>query len=377
MRTHQDIEIWKNISYDQWTNWRWQINNSIDTLNGLEKVIRLSDSEIRGINSASKTLKMRISPHIISLMDPDNPSDPLRLQFVPSEKELVSKNDSDLFENVNADDDFSPEKGLVHRYPTKVLILPTNYCGSFCRYCFRRKYVEELEETLNEAQIIKIINYIRADKKIDEVIFSGGDPLVLSNRRIEDLLESIKSISHVQIVRFHTRIPITIPYRINQDLIDLLLKYKKRFPIYFVIHVDTINEISQPFRDAIEKLVDNGFPCLASCPLLKGINDNAFALRSLWTELVKMRIKPYYLFHSDPVRGLRHFLVPIEKGLGLIQDLYDRMSGLALPQYCFNAPGGGGHVLLCPSYVTKLSDKTYRIVTFEGEEFTYSDNYEE
>jgi lysine 2,3-aminomutase len=377
MRNYQDIPLWKEITPEEWTNWHWQMQNIVTTLDRLEKVINLSVRERRGVEQATKHLKMRITPHIISLMDQDNPTDPLRLQFIPSDKELESINDDDLFGDVNADDQYSPVKGLVHRYPSKVLILPTNYCGSYCRYCFRRKLIRETEESLNREQLDGAFDYIRRTPAVEEVIFSGGDPLVLSDNGIEYLLNSLSKIPNVQIIRFHTRLPVTNPYRITKELLKVLKRYKKRFPIYFVIHTDSTLEFSKPMKEAVTNLVNNGFPCMASCPLLKGVNDNEEALRSLWTELVKLRVKPYYLFHSDPVKGLRHFLVPIDRGLEIVQNLYDRMSGLAMPQYCFNAPGGGGHVLLCPSYVTKIADKRYLIKTFDGQQFEYNDNFEE
>jgi lysine 2,3-aminomutase len=376
MRHYQEIILWKDVPFSDWADWHWQMQNVITTLDQLEKVINLSDQERLGVVQATKYLKMRITPHVISLMDPNNVNDPLRLQFIPSVKELESIDDDDLFSDVNADDRYSPVNGLIHRYPSKVLIFPSNYCGAYCRYCFRRKLIREVEETLDKNQLRQAFDYINSNSAIEEVIFSGGDPLVLGDNSIDYLLSSLSQISHVQIVRFHTRLPVTVPYRITDQFIDTLNKYKRRFPIYVVIHIDSMVEFSDPMREAIAKLVDNGFPCLASCPLLKGINDNEKSLRSLWTELVKIRVKPYYLFHSDPVKGLRHFLVPIDKGLEIVGNLYDRMSGLAMPQYCFNAPGGGGHVLLCPSYVTKVAQGKYLISTFEGDKFEYNETLE-
>lgn len=371
MGEYRRISLWKEVSESQWSDWHWQMQNIVTTLEELEQVLILSEEERKGVMEATKYLKMRITPHIISLMNPDNPDDPLRRQFIPSERELESIEDDNLFSDVNADDKYSPLPGLVHRYPSKVLIFPTNYCGAYCRYCFRRKLIREVEETLDKEHLRRIFNYIQQNTDIEEVIFSGGDPLVLSDNSIDFLLNSLSAIPHIEIVRFHTRLPVTIPYRITNDLIHILNKYRKRFPIYIVIHVDSTADFSPPMREAISQLVDNGFPCLASCPLLKGINDNESALRSLWTELIKLRVKPYYLFHSDPVKGLRHYLVSIERGLEITRNLYDRMSGLAMPQYCFNAPGGGGHVLLCPSYVTKIDQGKYLITTFEGDQFEY------
>ena len=370
MRAYQDIVLWESIPFSQWTDWHWQLKNSITSLAQLEQVVDLTEEERSGVQLATKYLKMRISPHIATLMDPCNSQVPLRRQFIPSSYELESIDNDILFADVNADDHYSPVKGLVHRYPSKVLIFPSNYCGAYCRYCFRRKLIRDVEETLTKEELLSIFEYILRTPQIEEVILSGGDPLVISDEKLDFILSSLKAIPHVQILRIHTRLPVTIPYRITPELISILSKYK---PIYMVLHIDTTSEISNPMREAISNLVENGIPCLASCPLLKGINDDEESLRSLWTELVKMRIKPYYLFHSDPVKGLKHFLVSVDRGLKMVHNLYDRMSGLAMPLYCFNVPGGGGHVLLSPNYVQKVGANQYVITNFEGQRMEYTD----
>lgn len=375
-RDYHDIPLWSSVALSDWTDWRWQLRNAITSLDELEDVIHLSEEERLGVKTATQSLKMRISPHLLTLMDPENPKDPLRRQFVPSSRELDSIDDEDLFGDVNADDRFSPTRGLVHRYPSKVLLFPSNYCGAYCRYCFRRKLARDVEETLKKEDLNQAFDYIRSNRQIEEVILSGGDPMVLSDDSLDFILGSLSRIEHVQAVRIHTRLPVTVPYRVTDEFVAMLTDYKKNFPVFFVIHIDTAAEFSSPMREAIARLVDNGFPCFASCPLLKGVNDSETILRELWTGLLRMRIKPYYLFHSDPVQGLRHFLVPIGRGLEIMRNLYDRMSGLAMPLYCFNAPGGGGHVLLSSNYVTKITEGHYSITTFEGEEFQYVESLE-
>lgn len=371
MREFHDIPLWAKVSQEQWADWHWQMQNVITTAEDLERVINLSEQERQGVQFATQYLRMRISPHIATLMDPDDPHDSLRRQFVPSAEELESADHPHLYDDVNKDDSFSPVEGLVHRYPTKVLLLPSNYCGAYCRYCFRRKLARDRETALSPEKLEAAFQYITDHPGIEEVILSGGDPLVLGDKELEFILGSVAQIPHVHILRLHTRMPVSIPYRITPGFVAMLTRYK---PIYVVIHVDTVREISEPMREAIAMLVDNGIPCLASCPLLRGVNDSETTLRTLWTELVKLRVKPYYLFQSDPVRGLRHFLVPIARGLEIMYHLYDRMSGLAMPQYCFNVPGGGGHILLAPNYVTETSKKgVYKLRTFEGEEIEYVD----
>lgn len=358
--------FWKNISKEQWEDWKWQLDNSIESLEDLSRIISLTDDEKRGIIKATQYLKMRISPHIANMMSKDDPSDTLRRQFIPSEKEVDSIDDSFLYIDVNADARYSPMKGLVHRYPTKVLIFPSNFCGCYCRYCFRRKLKRDAENLLNTEDYDNIMKYLNSHPEITEVIFSGGDPLVVPDSVIKDVMDKISQIKHIKIIRFHTRMPITIPFRITDDLISMLSSFKKRFALYFVIHIDTIRELSYEAKTAISKLVDNGIMCFASCPLLNTINADEKTLFELWTGLIENRIKPYYLFHSDPVKGLRHFLVPLSRGLEITKNLYDRMSGLSMPLYCFNVPDGGGHVLVTYPYIEKINEGHYKFTNFEG-----------
>ncbi len=269
MRDYREILLWKDVPIEKWKDWHWQMQNSITSIKALRSIINLSDIEVNGAEVATKHLKMRISPYICSLMLEDNINDPLRKQFVPSHKEVLSADDALLYADVNADDEYSPLPGLVHRYPTKVLVFPSNYCGSYCRYCFRRKLNRDVETTLTKQEIQNIKKYLEEHSEIEEVILSGGDPLVLSDTFLDFILSEFRSVQSVKIIRIHSRLPVTIPFRITDDLIKILAKYK---PIYIVVHIDNPVEIQQPFRQAMNALVDNGIPCLASSPLLKGIN---------------------------------------------------------------------------------------------------------
>jgi len=362
---YKSISYWASVKEEDWNSWKWQIKNTIKNLDELKKVINLSQDEVDGVQAATKYLKMRLTPHTVLLINRSKDNAALRKQFIPSKKEAASENDEILFVDVNADDKYMTVKGLVHRYPTKVLVFPSNFCGTYCRYCFRRKMKRDVEAILNQNDVDRIIEYLKSNPEIEEVIFSGGDPLVLNDEWFDETLSKISKVNNIQIIRIHTRSLVVNPYRITDDFLCVLKKYKKRFPVYFVLHIDNINEISDEMRNAIDILVDNGFPCLASCPLLKDINDSEEALKNLWTELVRMRIKPYYLFQSDPVRGLRHFLVPLNRGIEIMKNLYDNMSGLAMPLYCFNVPGGGGHVLVGLNYINEISPSKFLITTFE------------
>jgi len=371
MESYNKIPLWKDIKSEEWKNWKWQLQNVITTKEQLSQIIELNNDEKNGIEKATEYLQMKISPHIALLIKEQGIETTLKKQFVPSEKEIESIEDDKLYDDVNADDRYSPMPNLVHRYPTKVLLFPSNYCGCYCRYCFRRKLARYKEVLINKEEYEKIFEYLKNNKQIDEVILSGGDPLVINDEHLEFIVSNLAKIPSIKIFRIHTRMPITIPYRITDNLINMLKKYKKYFPIYFVIHIDTKNEISEETKEVIEKLVDNGFMCLAQCPLLKGINDSEDSLKDLWTELVRLRVKPYYLFHSDPVKGLGHFVVSLERGLEINKNLFDKMSGLAMPLYCFNVPNGGGHILLTYPYVKKIDEGHYELTTFEGDTTKY------
>lgn len=372
MKKYYELELWKDVSIDKWENWKWQVSHCISTLEELEKVVSLSSEEAHGVREATKDLKMRISPHIALMMaNGCDGYDTLRRQFIPSIDEVKSADLNVLYSDVNDDDGYSPVKGLVHRYPTKVLVFPSNFCGCYCRYCFRRKLKRDVENSLQPNDYKAIFEYLRKHSAINEVIFSGGDPLVVGDEVFRYVLSELATISSVKIIRFHTRMVITVPYRITDEFVDMLNQYKNRFAIYMVVHIDTIREFSEETQIAVNKLVDNGIMCFASCPLLRGINDSEETLHSLWNGLVENRVKPYYLFQSDPVQGLGHFLVPLSRGLEITRNLYDNISGLAMPLYCFNVPDGGGHVLITYPYIKQIGEHEFELTNFEGKVTNY------
>lgn len=373
MRKFTDISLWRNVAEEEWGNWKWQVAHCISTLDELEQVISLTESQRKGVEEATKSFKMRISPHMALMMTDGDADDTLRRQFIPSLEEVRSADNELLFPEVNDDDGYSPIKGLVHRYPTKVLVFPSNFCGCYCRYCFRRKWNRDVEDTLSKQEYGKIFDYLHTHPQINEVIFSGGDPLVVDDDIYDYILGELAKISTIKIVRFHTRMVITVPYRITEHLISVLEKYKRNFALYVVIHIDTIREFSSEAKEAVAKLVDHGIMCFASCPLLHGINDDETTLQELWNGLVENRIKPYYLFQSDPVQGLGHFLVPLSRGLEITRNLYDRISGLAMPLYCFNVPNGGGHVLITYPYIKQIGEHEFELTNFEGNVSHYTE----
>lgn len=341
--------------------WQQDLQNVITTPEELEREIPLGKDEISGVYEATKLFRMRISQHLIHLMDPNDVNDPIKRQFIPSINE--TKVDPTLFEDVNRDDTYSPVKGLVHKYPTKALLFLSNQCGSFCRFCFRRHFVGQVDEMLTEEEIQKVLRYIHEATSLDEIILSGGDPLTCSDELLDYVIGEIKKNSHIKVVRIHTRFPINCPSRITEKLVSILKKYQ---PIFFVVHVNNVKEISIETQQAFNLLVSNGILCFSQSALLKGVNDNEKALKDLWTTLLQNRVKPYYLFHTDPVIGLGHFRVSIPRGIQIMRNLYDRMSGLAYPLYCFNVPGGNGHILLGNDYLKRIAVGRYQIETFDS-----------
>ncbi len=342
--------------------WQTELAAAVTSLQELEQVLTLSPSEREGVQCATERFRMKISPHILSLMDPADPKDPLKRQFLPSVEETYV--DTTQFEDVTHDSDYSPVVGLVHKYPTKALLFPSNSCGSFCRFCFRRRFVGESDSELTDENIQFALAYIRDTPELNEIILSGGDPLTITDQAIEEIISGLKAIPHIRLIRIHTRLPISCPSRITKSLVAMLKKYG---PIFMVVHINHPNEISEPTRQAFALLADNGIMTLSQTALLREVNDNKDTLKELWLELVCNRVKPYYLFHTDPVVGLGHFAVPISRGIEIMRNLYGRLSGLAYPLYCFNVPGGYGHVLMGYNYVRRIGDGQYSIETYDGQ----------
>lgn len=370
--TKRACGMWQDVSPEQWKDWQWQLGHAITSVDALGEVLSLSEQELEGARAATQYLRMRIAPFLVNLIAQTG-SEALKKQFVPSRLEIESLDDDTLFEDVNADDKYSPVKGLVHRYPSKALLFPSDQCGCYCRFCFRRRWVGTKDEILSREEVARAIDYVRNTPQLEEVILSGGEPLILTDAQLDDILKQLAQIPHVRILRIHTRLPITIPYRITPELVNTLVKYK---PIFMVLHINHPLELTAELAEAIGLLVDNGIPCLSQTALLRGVNDDEATLRTLFTNLVCLRIKPYYLFHSDPVKGLGHFLITLPRGIEIMNRLYDRMSGMAMPMYCFNVPGGYGHVLLGHNYVRQVKEGHYVIETFEKQLVEYKEYIE-
>jgi lysine 2,3-aminomutase len=365
--TSKRAPLYVDIPDDKWTNWRWQLSNRINTVEEFEKVIHLTDGERKAL-SAPGLFRVDITPYFISLIDPDDPDDPVRKQVVPTAAEMVPF--TSMMEDSLAEDRHSPVPGLVHRYPDRVLMLVTTQCASYCRYCTRSRIVGDPSATFSRAEFELQIEYLKRTPQVRDVLLSGGDPLVLAPKILEEILSRLREIAHIEIVRIGSRVPVFLPMRVTDDLCDMLQKYH---PLWLNIHVNHPNEISIELAQACDKLTRAGIPLGNQSVLLAGVNDNVHIQRQLVQELVRIRVRPYYLYQCDLVEGAGHFRTPIAKGIEIMEGLRGHTSGYAVPQYIIDAPGGGGKIPVMPNYLLSMSDHKIVLRNYEGYITTYEE----
>jgi lysine 2,3-aminomutase len=359
--------IYADVPDDKWSNWRWQLSNRINTVEEFEKVIPLTASERKAL-SAQNLFRVDITPYFISLIDPDDPNDPVRKQVIPTDAELVPF--TAMMEDSLAEDRHSPVPGLVHRYPDRVLMLVTTQCASYCRYCTRSRMVGDPSATFSRAEFELQLEYLKRTPQVRDVLLSGGDPLVLAPKVLEEILSRLREIPHIEIVRIGSRVPVFMPMRVTDELTDMLQKYH---PLWLNIHVNHPNEISLELAQATDKLTRAGIPLGNQAVLLAGVNDNVHIQRQLVQELVRIRVRPYYLYQCDLVEGAGHFRTPVAKGIEIMEGLRGHTSGYAVHQYIVDAPGGGGKIPVMPNYLLSMSDHKILLRNFEGYITTYEE----
>jgi lysine 2,3-aminomutase len=359
--------IYRDVPEEQWMNWRWQLSNRLNTVDEIQQVLALSDSEKEAL-SAPGLFRVEITPYFISLIDPDDPEDPIRKQVIPTSREMVPF--TAMMEDSLAEDRHSPVPGLVHRYPDRVLMLVTTQCASYCRYCTRSRIVGDPSATFSKSEFEMQLEYLRRTPQVRDVLLSGGDPLVLAPRILEDILRRLREIEHIEIVRIGSRVPVFMPMRVTDELCDMLQKYH---PLWLNIHVNHSNEISQELEQACDKLTRAGIPLGNQSVLLAGVNDNVHVQRQLVQDLVRIRVRPYYLYQCDLVEGAGHFRTPVGKGIEIIEGLRGHTSGYAVPQYIIDAPGGGGKIPVQPNYQISQSDHKVILRNYEGFITTYEE----
>jgi lysine 2,3-aminomutase len=363
---YQQIELFKDVNPLDWEDWHWQLKHRIRTKDELSQIIKLSPEEEEGIKKASGRLSMAVTPYWSTLMDPDDPNCPFRRQAVP----VVGETVVGPHEMVDpcAEDRDSPAPHLVHRYPDRVLILATEHCALYCRHCTRRRLVGEHQEDNSSTRFDAAIEYLKSNRKIRDVLISGGDPFVMEDEEIENLVAKIRSISHIEFLRIGTRVPVTMPQRITDKLVNSLKKYS---PIWISIHFNHPKEITKRCKIACDMLSDAGFPLGSQTVLLKGVNDRPYIMKRLMQELLQIRVRPYYIYQCDPVRGTQHFRTPVAAGINIMEKLRGHTSGYAIPTYVIDGPGGGGKIPVGPNYILSQAKGKYVLRNYKGKIYTY------
>ena len=359
--------IYKDVPDEKWNNWRWQLSHRLNTVEDFEQIISLTESERKAL-SAPGLFRVDVTPYFASLMDPDDPDDPIRKQIIPTAREMVPF--TAMMEDSLAEDAHSPVPGLVHRYPDRVLMLVTTQCATYCRYCTRSRIVGDPSQTFSRSEFEMQIEYIRRTPQVRDVLLSGGDPLTLNPRVLEEIISRLREIPHVEIIRIGSRVPVFMPMRITDKLTDMLQKYH---PLWLNIHVNHPNEITAELEQACDKLTRAGIPLGNQSVLLAGVNDNIHIQRKLVQDLVRLRVRPYYLYQCDLVEGAGHFRTPVGKGIEIMEGLRGHTSGFAVPTYVIDAPGGGGKIPVAPNYLISYSDHKVVLRNFEGYITTYEE----
>ena len=368
MQVNRRKELFPNVTDEQWNDWKWQVKNRIETLEDLNKYINLTAEEQEGVRKSLETLRMAITPYYLSLIDPNDPNDPVRRQAIPTAAE-THISPADLTDPLHEDED-SPVPGLTHRYPDRVLFLITDMCSMYCRHCTRRRFAGQNDCESPSERIQKCIDYIAKTPTVRDVLLSGGDALMVNDKMLESIIQRLRAIPHVEIIRLGSRTPVVCPQRITDDLVNMLKKYH---PIWLNTHFNHPNEMTPEASAALAKLADAGIPLGNQSVLLRGVNDCVHIMKRLVHLLVKNRVRPYYIYQCDLSMGLEHFRTPVSKGIEIIENLRGHTSGYAVPTFVVDAPGGGGKTPVMPNYVISQSPNKVILRNFEGVITTYTE----
>ena len=358
-----------DASVDDWNDWRWQNRHRVRTLADLERMIDLSGDEIAAIRQHTGALPVGITPYYASLLDPTDALQALRRTVVPVLGEyLVSRGEND---DPLGEDAHSPVPGLVHRYPDRVLLLVTNFCSVYCRYCTRARMVGSVgERSVKKSDIEAALDYIEQTPVVRDVLISGGDPLSLDDDRLEYILKRLRKIRHVEFVRIGSKQPVVQPMRITPTLTRILKRYH---PLWMSLHFTHADEITPEVAEACGRLADAGIPLGSQTVLLKGVNDDTVTMKKLMHGLLRIRVKPYYLYQCDPISGSAHFRTPVAKGIELIRGLRGHTTGYAVPTFVVDAPNGGGKTAIAPDYVVGYENGDLVLQSYDGGEYRYPD----
>lgn len=361
-----------DASNEDWNDWRWQSRHRIKTLDQFERILDLSLEERDVLSDGGTLLPTAVTPYYMSLLDPINPLQGLRKTVVPTTREFVRT--AGEADDPLGEDGHSPVPGLVHRYPDRVLLLPLDFCSTYCRYCTRSRVVGHGEIQPNVQRLEAIFHYLEESTQVRDVLISGGDPLALSDEKLDWILGRLRAIPHIEFIRIGTKMPAVLPQRITPELCTVLRKYH---PLWMSVHFLHADECTVESKQACARLADAGIPLGAQTVLLKGVNDSVQTMQQLMHKLLLMRVRPYYLYQCDPISGSSHFRTPVSKGLEIIQGLRGFTTGYAVPTYVIDAPGGGGKIPLQPDTVIGRDGNDLLLRNFEGKTFRYPDPLEE
>ena len=368
MKVNRRKELFPNVSDAEWNDWKWQVKNRIETYEELSKYFTFEPEEAEGIKKALAKFRMAITPYYLSLIDPNDPYDPIRRQAIPQGAECNIA-PADLNDPLHEDED-SPAPGLTHRYPDRVLFLITDMCSMYCRHCTRRRFAGQKDDESPSERIEKCLAYIEKTPQVRDVLLSGGDALMVSDKKLEYIIQRLRAIPHVEIVRIGSRTPVVCPQRITPELCEMLKKYH---PIWLNTHFNHPNEFTPEAEQALARLANAGIPLGNQTVLLRGVNDCVHVMKKLMHELVRNRVRPYYIYQCDLSMGLEHFRTPVSKGIEIIENLRGHTSGYAVPTFVVDAPGGGGKTPVMPQYVTSQSPDKVILRNFEGVITTYTE----
>ncbi|MCF7925498.1 MAG: lysine 2,3-aminomutase [Candidatus Izimaplasma sp.] len=356
-----------NVTDDEWNDWHWQVKHRIKTTADLKQYMTLSDQEEYTITNVLTTFRMAITPYYLTLINPEKGKrDPIYLQTIPQIEELhygIHDSDDPLHEDAD-----SVAPGLTHRYPDRVLFLVTDMCSMYCRHCTRRRFAGQKDSGNKLDHVEQALDYIREHDEVNDVILSGGDALLVSDERLEYIISELRKIDHVGVIRLGSRTPVVMPQRITPDLVNMLKKYH---PIWVNTHFNHYKELTKETARALDLLADAGIPLGNQSVLLKGVNDCVHVMKKLVKRLIQLRVRPYYIYQCDLTKGIEHFRTPVSKGIEIIEGLRGHISGIAVPTFVVDAPGGGGKIPVMPNYVLSQAPGKTILRNYEGKIATY------
>jgi len=367
-RNYKKIPLWADVSLEEWNDWKWQLRNRITSVDTLKQVVDLTPEEEEEIKNSLKTLRMAITPYYASLIDPSDRNCPIRKRAIPTGKE-VEISPEDMYDPLHEDLE-SPVRGITHRYPDRILFIITDQCSMYCRHCTRRRQAGETDKPMPQKDIDRCIEYIKDTPQVRDVLLSGGDSCTLADEHLEEIIKRVYEIPHVEIIRLGTSVPVVMPQRITPNLITMLKKYQ---PVYINTHFNHPKEITPESKKACEMLADGGFPLGNQSVLLKGLNSSPIIMKKLVQDLVRIRVRPYYIYQCDLSQGISHFRTSVGRGIEIIENLRGYTSGLCVPTYVVDAPGGGGKTAVMPLYLVSRNERKIILRNYEGVISTYTE----